>query len=241
MPALSIQDLECYTVRAYLRDLLDAEQMHPGNRKRSESGSGKTAGSGLNRMETEQKSEVGVMDFDIFDDPGLTASMAPFVEMFPEQGMHETRSFHNLANPSFPKGNYGLIELYCTDPDCDCRRVMINVIAEEQGRHIATISYGFHWNDPNKGPFLDPLNPQSEYASLFLNMFRQLVIQDKTYVKRLKQHYKQFKTGLKDPHHPMYRPSQNQTYRRSETNIGSNQPCPCGSGKKYKRCCLNKP
>lgn len=23
--------------------------------------------------------------------------------------------------------------------------------------------------------------------------------------------------------------------------IGRNDPCPCGSGKKYKYCCLNKP
>ena len=23
--------------------------------------------------------------------------------------------------------------------------------------------------------------------------------------------------------------------------IGRNEPCPCGSGKKYKKCCLNKP
>ena len=23
--------------------------------------------------------------------------------------------------------------------------------------------------------------------------------------------------------------------------IGRNEPCPCGSGKKYKHCCLNKP
>ncbi|EMS77447.1 SEC-C metal-binding domain-containing protein [Desulfotignum phosphitoxidans] len=25
------------------------------------------------------------------------------------------------------------------------------------------------------------------------------------------------------------------------TKIGRNQPCPCGSGEKYKKCCLNKP
>jgi transposase-like protein len=30
-------------------------------------------------------------------------------------------------------------------------------------------------------------------------------------------------------------------YRRSEPKIGRNEPCPCGSGMKYKRCCLNKP
>jgi len=26
---------------------------------------------------------------------------------------------------------------------------------------------------------------------------------------------------------------------RAEPKIGSNDPCPCGSGKKYKKCCLN--
>ena len=28
-----------------------------------------------------------------------------------------------------------------------------------------------------------------------------------------------------------------QTYRRSEPKIGRNDPCSCGSGKKYKKCC----
>ena len=27
--------------------------------------------------------------------------------------------------------------------------------------------------------------------------------------------------------------------RRSEPRIGRNEPCPCGSGKKYKKCCMN--
>jgi hypothetical protein len=31
-----------------------------------------------------------------------------------------------------------------------------------------------------------------------------------------------------------------QTVRRSEPKVGRNDPCPCGSGKKYKKCCLNK-
>ncbi|MGA2148003.1 MAG: SEC-C metal-binding domain-containing protein [Bryobacteraceae bacterium] len=32
-----------------------------------------------------------------------------------------------------------------------------------------------------------------------------------------------------------------QPYRRSAPKIGRNEPCPCGSGRKYKRCCLLKP
>jgi uncharacterized protein YecA (UPF0149 family) len=27
---------------------------------------------------------------------------------------------------------------------------------------------------------------------------------------------------------------------RDGTTVGRNKPCPCGSGKKYKRCCLGK-
>ncbi|MFQ5714200.1 MAG: SEC-C metal-binding domain-containing protein [Candidatus Scalinduaceae bacterium] len=27
---------------------------------------------------------------------------------------------------------------------------------------------------------------------------------------------------------------------RSELKVGRNSPCPCGSGKKYKKCCWNK-
>ena len=27
---------------------------------------------------------------------------------------------------------------------------------------------------------------------------------------------------------------------KSEQKIGRNDPCPCGSGKKYKKCCLEK-
>ena len=32
-------------------------------------------------------------------------------------------------------------------------------------------------------------------------------------------------------------PSANITYQRSQRKVGRNEPCPCGSGKKYKRCC----
>ena len=28
--------------------------------------------------------------------------------------------------------------------------------------------------------------------------------------------------------------------RRKLVNVGRNDPCPCGSGKKYKRCCIEK-
>ncbi|MBQ8002439.1 MAG: SEC-C domain-containing protein, partial [Clostridia bacterium] len=32
-------------------------------------------------------------------------------------------------------------------------------------------------------------------------------------------------------------PAKSQPVRRSEPKVGRNDPCPCGSGKKYKQCC----
>jgi uncharacterized protein YecA (UPF0149 family) len=29
-------------------------------------------------------------------------------------------------------------------------------------------------------------------------------------------------------------------FKRDEPKVGRNEPCPCGSGKKYKKCCLDK-
>ena len=36
------------------------------------------------------------------------------------------------------------------------------------------------------------------------------------------------------------REKKQETYRREGVKVGRNDPCPCGSGKKYKNCCLNK-
>lgn len=40
-----------------------------------------------------------------------------------------------------------------------------------------------------------------------------------------------------DPYDPHY---DNEPYVRPEPKIGRNDPCPCGSGKKYKRCCMTQ-
>ncbi|MEQ1674882.1 MAG: SEC-C metal-binding domain-containing protein [Candidatus Nitrotoga sp.] len=40
-----------------------------------------------------------------------------------------------------------------------------------------------------------------------------------------------------NPYDPNY---DNEPYIRPEPKIGRNDPCPCGSGKKYKKCCLAK-
>jgi len=70
--------------------------------------------------------------------------MMPFHELFPEIGLRESRSARVLQNDKkLPADSYGFVELFCVDPKCDCRRVMINVLSEDRPAHLATINHAF--------------------------------------------------------------------------------------------------
>lgn len=127
------------------------------------------------------------------------ATMYPYIEMFPD-GIQECRAAHISGHAELPNDEYGFIELYCTGRTCDCKRVMINVIATTTQKHLATINYGFDPEDDMPGPFLDPLNKQSNCSIIFLSMFKQFIKEPK-YLSRIKKHYKRVKTALKDSTH----------------------------------------
>jgi len=127
--------------------------------------------------------------------------LVPFTYLFPEQRPAET-------HPSLPDDEYALVESYCVDPTCDCRRVMLNVLPRRrmaQG-YLAAISFGFDRKAELAGPFLDPLNPQSQYAQALLDMVITLVLEaDPAYIARLEAHYRQVKQAVADPKHPAQR------------------------------------
>jgi hypothetical protein len=135
--------------------------------------------------------------------------MVAFYERFGEIAFDETRTLSVPAGNPVPADEYGYLEYYCIDKECDCRRVIIRVLGRHSGNKVwASISYG--WEKPSfyhKGspgmknaadwsrPTLDPLNPQTAHSESFLAAFKQM-IQDKAYVDRLKRHYKMFKKSV---------------------------------------------
>jgi hypothetical protein len=127
--------------------------------------------------------------------------MVPFVHLFPQQGGVETRTLIIRGDSTVPDGEYGLLELYCVEPGCDCRRVLISVMGRQQQKSVASIGYAFDRDDKWAGPFLDPLNPQSRYAKTLLNLVTQ-VLADPAYVARLEAHYQQVKAAVSDPAYP---------------------------------------
>ena len=52
----------------------------------------------------------------------------PLFKVLPEIGMKETRSINvTQNNNTLPLGEYAIIEMYCDEFDCDCRRVILSV------------------------------------------------------------------------------------------------------------------
>ena len=137
--------------------------------------------------------------------------MTPFFERFPERGVQETRSVTITGRSDLPDGDYGFIELYCDEPHCDCRRVMVVVLRPDTGwnKFWATINYGWESREfylrwagapqgdrgPWEGPFLDPLATQTRYSPVLLELFKSL-LQSPDYVERLKSHYRLFRTAV---------------------------------------------
>lgn len=176
-----------------------------------------------------------------------------FNEYFPEIAKRETREIVINRPSGTLSGGYGLLEMYCTDPECDCRRVMFNIVSEKEKNTVAVIGYGWadeeyyeKWYGENdksiikdlKGPSLNSASRQTKYAPELLEVIKNVVLKDEDYVDRLKEHYKIFKQNIEkakvDSGEDDYEVL---TIVKSTIKIARNDTCTCGSGKKYKKCC----
>ena len=133
-----------------------------------------------------------------------------FHERFPAISAKETRTLTAFNLPNLPAGEYGLFEMYCNEPGCDCRRVLFNVIEENSLDVKAVIGYGWeshafyaHWlgrDDPEdilemQGPALNLMSRQSPLAPALLKMMP-VILSDTAYVERIKRHYAMFRTAI---------------------------------------------
>lgn len=135
---------------------------------------------------------------------------APFTAKFRELGIAETRVLTALNLPGVIPGEYALMELYCDEPGCDCRRVLFSVHRRGSKIPEAVIGYGWEsiefysqWlgrDDPKairemQGPSLNPISPQSSMAPALLQQMP-FILQDIKYVERLKRHYAMFRAEV---------------------------------------------
>ncbi len=175
--------------------------------------------------------------------------LSSFRHLFPEVARREVCVLRVEEHPSIPPGEYALSEAYCIDPDCDCRRVMLTVLSAA-GSVLATIGLGLdrgEWQEDSlQSPVLDPLNRQSRCAEDLLEIVEDLLDEDPDFLAMLESHYQLVKQAAADPTHPIQRTiadlrvKRPRPFVRQKPRVGRNQRCPCGSGRKHKRCCARE-
>ncbi len=137
----------------------------------------------------------------------------PFYKLYPEIAKQETRTITVFpGHPSgLPAADYGFLEMFCNEPDCDCRRVFFSVVSSLHNEVEAVVTYGWEtanfyrkWlndDDPKfiaelQGPSLNVGSPQSRLAPTLLNLVEEVLLQDDAYVERIKRHYQMFRDKL---------------------------------------------
>jgi len=135
----------------------------------------------------------------------------PFHVHCPKVGFSEYRSMRLRDDEELPDGEYGFLELYCTDPKCDCRRVIFWVMDPRQSpKPLATFGYG--WESPEfyvkwyhgdssgermAGLSVEPLGSQSKLTDALFRACEEHLLADPLYVERLKRHYALFKEAIR--------------------------------------------
>ena len=142
---------------------------------------------------------------------------AMFFQHFPEIAERETRAIRILQRlPSgLAPGEYSLLEMFCDEPGCDCRRVMFCVVSSRTRDVEAVVAYGWeprdfyvNWMgddepaviDDLQGPVLNLASPQSKQAPAILELIKTVVLQDEPYIERVKRHYVMFRERIDGSH-----------------------------------------
>ncbi|MBI5605998.1 MAG: hypothetical protein HY879_21900 [Deltaproteobacteria bacterium] len=121
---------------------------------------------------------------------------------------HRVRTVMIVDSPQLPDGEYRFIDMYCTDPSCDCRKTMIQVF--HNGAFVSTINYGWEppsfyekwmggkWDDEimlqMHGASIDITSPNRVSPKGILGLFSALL--DEKWIGIIKKHYRAVKAKL---------------------------------------------
>ena len=180
-----------------------------------------------------------ISEIDITNLPDVVdGKMVGFVDVFP---------FGLALNFTWNKEAWAVDEQYCVQLGCECKETVLSFLklmdatgkVTTEIRDTPSLRYNYRSEatqpvarGPAGSPALDGLLAalKREHASLNPQLELRHLIMQSLYAR----HYL----------------AQAKSRRQSQSTnpppagahkIGRNEPCPCGSGRKYKQCCLNKP
>jgi len=135
-------------------------------------------------------------------------------------------------NLKFNSKEYYISDNYCVISDCDCSNVIIDSYLKDNEMVPAEWSFSFTYDYSNEDI--------SEMEGINKEQSKEII---KLLVKDMQIPFKQRHHELKNffnEHVSNKITSEFFKNKSSIIKVGRNEPCPCGSGKKYKKCCLDK-
>jgi len=180
--------------------------------------------------------------------------LTSFFDTFPELITKEFRNIFIDNHPVIPAENYAFDEFYCQRINCDCRKVMIRIITNKPDKTWAIINYGWEsekfykkwFGGPDGDDFyklmsgvsLEPY-PNGAIATELMEIFKEILKSDKAYAMRIENHYWKLKNAAQEEQKVINKKiALENRLNQSDKKLGRNDPCHCGSGKKFKKCCL---
>lgn len=115
--------------------------------------------------------------------------MEPFYHIIPAADKPTMTLALTRKKGGIPRGRYSFIEYYCTEPGCDCRRVLL-IVFNENVVPKAVINFGFDQDNPFSGPYLDTSNKQSPFAHHLLDHFVHALNSNPEWLERLYLQYR---------------------------------------------------
>uniref|UniRef100_C6E6C7 Uncharacterized protein n=1 Tax=Geobacter sp. (strain M21) TaxID=443144 RepID=C6E6C7_GEOSM len=116
--------------------------------------------------------------------------MKPYHEIFPDSDPQVVTMELPRKTGRIPKGNYRFLEEYCTDPDDDCRQVLVSAV-NEKSRPKANIRFSLDAAGAFTGPYLDPASYQSPYAADLAKAFTDLLNARPDWLQRIQRRYRE--------------------------------------------------
>jgi uncharacterized protein YchJ len=126
-------------------------------------------------------------------------------------------------------GQYTITEEFCDNPSCKCKNVLVRVFRNFDNCFSSSDEVAaFICDLKTKGvPELEERYKKSDLTEYFSERVESMM-NDPEYIARLEKHYQLVKIKARE----------NSITFSPQVKIGRNEPCPCGSGIKYKKCCL---
>lgn len=183
----------------------------------------------LYKQEITKTADINSIDIDFdYEAVEQTGFMYAYVDVLP-YGRQMQFKIHDKT--------YMIVDQYCLQPRCPCTDVVLHVAyleeavirkeidLEEAEAYVIRLQYDKkRWAIEESPPNAMALSTlRSAIEEQVPDFYRQL----KTRHEKMKAIY--LHNRQKNYHHPQV---------IKDIKVGRNDPCPCGSGKKYKKCCL---